>query len=79
MNLIHQMTKKNWNGVYDVNVIIVNDNNKKEYTFRLSDAHTVKKIEWMIGKHKNFHGSALKLLKENNIKEEDHNDVKTNK
>jgi hypothetical protein len=71
MYIILESSIKGWNGIFDISILIINEENetKSPYTFHLNDVHTVNKIEWMVGKHRNLHGYALNLLKKNNIVE----------
>ena len=80
MYILFESEGKNYNGIYDFSIIMVNDDNsRKRYTFYLNDSYLVNKIKWMIAKGKELHGYVIDMLKKNNIKSEiDINGFKNN-
>lgn len=68
MHLIHESTIKNIDGIIDVTIYIINDKIRK-YTYYLTSSYAVEKFERLYKKGRGFHGVALKILKENMIKQ----------
>ena len=67
--LEHEFTKKGWNGIIDVGVIITEDNDsKKQYTYYIKEEKTVKTFLFFLTKK--WYGKALTLLNKNNLKPE---------
>ena len=69
MYLILESSIKNFDGIYDLSVIVVKEDNRKRYTYHLNDGHLVNKIKWMISKSKKLHGTVMNILNKNNIVE----------
>lgn len=61
MYLIHLSTVKQINGVYAVDVVIVNKK-PKNYSYQVSSEYAVRKFETLFKKGKEVHGRALAVL-----------------
>ena len=61
MYLIHKSTVKQVNGVYAVDVVIVNKK-PKHYSYQVSSEFAVRKFETLYGLGKKVHGHALAVL-----------------
>lgn len=69
MKLILESVIKNTNGIIDVGVIIINDNKKRQYTYRLKYDHDLDRFQRLYNKGTKCHGKALQVLVKNNLKE----------
>jgi len=71
MYLIHKSTIKDYNGVIEISVCIVNEyDNFKKYVYNLSSEYAARRFFFYFRKGKQFHGLALSILNKFKIEKE---------
>ena len=65
MKLMHESTVKNYDGLIDISVYVVNENKAKRYTYTLSSEFAAREFFSLYKRRKP--GAALNFLKKNNI------------
>jgi hypothetical protein len=68
MHLIHEATVKHPDGVIDISLWVVNDNNKlKKYTYHLGSEYIARRFHTYYKKGRGLHRTALALLNKHKI------------
>ena len=71
MHLIYESTTKDYNGIIEISVYIVNEfDNFKKYVYKLSSEYAVRRFFFYFRKGKQFHGIALSILNKFKIEKE---------
>jgi hypothetical protein len=63
MYLIHKSTKKESDGMIEIELYIVNQKKAKHYTYNLASQYAAEKFHTLYNKGRKCHGRALTILK----------------
>lgn len=67
--LRHEATVKNYDGIFDVHIIIVKGNWSKKYIYHIASEYAVRRFLFFYEKGKKLHTKALSILNQFKIKE----------
>ena len=73
MYLIHESTVRNFDGVIDITVHVVNKKARKRYEYHLASQSKAEEFHRLYRQGNKCHGKALTVLNRNQIKKEETN------
>lgn len=74
MKIKHKATVKNFDGTIDIDIIVINNQSFKNYSFHLTSEYAARKFHALY--RKGYHGKALTTLNNFKIKEPKHESIR---